>query len=108
MVSLSMVKSKGVPVNLPGASSGVAQDRDDSTSVTVTAQNAILFNKEPVDANGLADALRKLRAENPDPKLFLNGDEGSLLGVTIMVLDEARKCGITKIAFETKPKPAAP
>ena len=108
MVSLSMVKSKGVPVNLPGASSGEAQNRDEFTTITVTSENALLFNKQPIAAVDLARALQKLKAENGDPKIFINGDEDSRLGMTILVLDEARKCGITRVSFETKPKLVAP
>ncbi len=108
MVSLSMVKSKGLPVNLPGAASGEAQDRDEFTTITVTADNALLFNKQPIASADLATSLQKLKAENADPKIFINGDEDSRLGMTILVLDEARKCGITKVSFETKPKPPAP
>ena len=40
MVSLSMVKSKGVPVHLPGAASGETQNREEFTSITVTAATA--------------------------------------------------------------------
>jgi biopolymer transport protein ExbD len=108
MVSLSMVKSKGVPVNLPGASSGEAQNRDEFTTITVTSENALLFNKQPIAAVDLARALQKLKAKNGDPKIFINGDEDSRLGMTILVLDEARKCGITRVSFETKPKLVAP
>ena len=108
MVSLSMVKSKGLPVNLPGAASGEAQNRDEFTTITVTADNALLFNKEPISAAALVPALQKLKAEHADPKVFINGDEDSRLGMTILVLDEARKCGITKVSFETKPKTTAP
>jgi len=104
MVSLSMVKSKGLPVNLPVAASGEAQNRDEFTSITVTAGNALLWNKQPISATELAPALQRLKEENADPKLFINGDEDSRLGMTILVLDEARKCGITKVSFETKPK----
>jgi biopolymer transport protein ExbD len=105
MVSLSMVKSKGVPVHLPGAASGETQNREEFTSITVTAANELLFNKKPITAADLPAALEKLKRENPDPKVFINGDEDSRLGATILVLDAARTAGITKIAFETKPKP---
>ena len=105
MVSLSMVKSKGVPVHLPGAASGETQNREEFTSITVTAANELLFNKKPIAAADLPAALEKLKSENPDPKVFINGDEDSRLGATILVLDAVRTAGITKIAFETKPKP---
>ena len=104
MVSLSMVKSKGVPVHLPGAASGETQNREEFTSITVTAANELLFNKKPIAAADLPAALEKLKSENPDPKVFINGDEDSRLGATILVLDAARTAGISKIAFETKPK----
>ncbi len=105
MVSLSMVKSKGIPVNLPAAASGENQDRTDLATITVTAQNEILLNKQPIAASELPAALDKLKAEHADPKVFINGDENSLLGVTITVLDDVRRAGIAKVSFETKPKP---
>lgn len=104
MVSLSMVKSKGVPVNLPVAATGEPQNRDEFTSITVTAENAILFNRQPITAGELPELLAKLKAGTPDPKVFVNGDEASRLGVTIGILDEVRKSGISKVAFETRPK----
>ena len=104
MVSLSMVKSKGMPVNLPTAATGQHQNRDEFTSITITAENTILFNRDPIAASELPDLLRKLKRETADPKVFINGDEDSRLGMTIRVLDEVRECGISKVAFETKPK----
>jgi len=108
MVSLSMVKSKGLPVNLPAAASGEASDRDEFTTITVTADNVLLLNKQPIEAADLSTALQRIKAEEADPKIFINGDEASRLGMTILVLDEARKCGITKVSFETKPQAPAP
>src|SRR5580658_147492 len=73
MVSLSMVKSKGVPVHLPSAASGETQDRDKFTTVTITEANEIFFNKQPITAAELPAALQQLKAANPDPRVFLNG-----------------------------------
>jgi biopolymer transport protein ExbD len=105
MVSLSMVKSKGVPVNLPVASTGQHIERDEFTSITVTADNEVLFNRTKISLEELPARLEQLKQESPDPRVFINGDESSRLGVTIHVLDQVRKHGITKVAFETKPKP---
>ena len=104
MVSLSMVKSKGMPVNLPIAATGEQQNRDEFTSITITAENAILFNREPITIEQLPELLQKLKSESADPRVFINGDQESRLGSTITVLDTVRKCGISKVAFETKPK----
>ena len=104
MVSLSMVKSKGLPVNLPVAATGEQQDRDEFVSITVTADNAILFDRQPVAETELPRLLRQLKEAKVNPKVFINGDESSRLGVTITVLDEVRKSGISKVAFETRPR----
>ena len=103
MVSLSMVKSKGLPVNLPVASTGVQENREDFTTITVAADNVIFFNKQAVTKEDLPTLLEKVKTGSDDPKVFINGDEASRLGVTIGVLDQVRKSGISKVAFETKP-----
>ena len=104
MVSLSMVKSKGIPVALPEAESGESQSRDQFTTVTITSKNEILIDKAPVTASKLAEAFEKLAAAHPDPKIFINGDESSALGTAITVFDALRIAGIKNVAFETKPK----
>ena len=54
-----------------------------------------------------SDALKDLLAQNPEPKVFINGDTNATFGKAIEALDTARRLGITKIAIETKTKPAA-
>ena len=102
MVSLSMVKNRGIPVNLPAATTGAAQDRKDFVSITVTEDDEILFNKQKVSLAQLTEQLRSLRSTNADPRIFINGDERASLGRAIEILDETRKLGIVKVAFETK------
>jgi biopolymer transport protein ExbD len=105
MVSLSMVKNKGIPVNLPVAATGTPQERKDFTSITVTENGEFLFNKEKIDRSQLSEKLSQLKASNPDSKVFINGDAKAAFENIVSVLDEARKLGITKVAIETKPRP---
>lgn len=106
MVSLSMIKNSAIPVNLPAAATGAPQERDESATISIDAAGGLFFNKQPVDAAGLEDALKELLARNPDPRVFINGDTKAEFGRAIVVLDEARKLGITKVAIETQPKSA--
>ena len=108
MVSLSMVKNKAIPVNLPAASTGAPQEQDDSATISISADGGLFYNKQPVDDAHLEDALKQLLAQNPDPRVFINGDTKAEFGKAIAVLDEVRKLGITKVAIETEPKPATP
>jgi len=105
MVSLSMIKNKGIPVHLPAASTSAPQDHSSETVITVAADGTLFFNKESLKVEQLPDRLRQLKAENPDPKVYINGDEKAMYGAAVGVLDELRKAGITKVAVDTQNKP---
>ncbi len=103
MVSLSMVKSQGIAVNLPRAETGSRQAQNDPyTAVTITEKGEIYFNKIKISAAQLPDHLKELKTRQKDPVILLNGDEKADLGRAIYVLDQARKLGIKKVAIETK------
>ena len=107
MVSLSMVKNKGVPVNLPVAASAVPQERKDFASITLTENGDVYFNKQLVTPAELELALKDLLAQTPEPRVFINGDTNATFGKAVETLDTARRLGVTKIAIETKAKPTA-
>ncbi len=106
MVSLSMVKSHGVPVRLPSTASGQAQERKDFTTISVTATGQVYLDKQEIRLEDLALRLGEMRAQNEELKIFINGDEDARLGLAMEVLDAARLQGITRIAFETRVKSA--
>ena|SRR3989338_4972559 len=103
MVSLSMVKNKGIDVNLPSATTSAKQVKNDQyTAITVTEKGEIYFNKDRISASQLPARLAELKKSNNDPAIVLNGDSKASYGKAIFVLDEARKIGIKKVALETK------
>lgn len=106
MVSLSMIKNRAIPVNLPAAATGAPQERQDSASISMTAKGEIYFNKQLVDGTQLEADLRALVASNPEARVFISGDTKAEFGQAIDVLDLARRLGITRVAIETKPKSA--
>jgi biopolymer transport protein ExbD len=103
MVSLSMVKNQGISVNLPTAHTGAAQDHAESTTISITATGEVFFNKQLIGLPQLETTLRDLAAHNPDPRVLINGDAKAEFGKAILVLDTARKLGITKVAIQTQP-----
>ena len=105
MVSLSMIQNKGVPVNLPVASSSVPQKQDDPATVSVTEKGEIYFNKEQVTLESLHQDLITLKSQRPDPKVIIHGDAKATLGDFTSVIDSIRQSGITKIAIHTKGAP---
>ena len=107
MVSLSMVKNKGIPVNLPVAASGQPQERKDFSSITLTENGDLYFNKQQVTLPELEVVLKELTTQESEPRVFINGDQKAEFGKAVAALDIARRLGITKIAIETKPRTAA-
>ncbi|MGA7395014.1 MAG: biopolymer transporter ExbD [Terrimicrobiaceae bacterium] len=102
MMSLSMIKNRGIPVNLPVASSGTPQERRDHSAITLTAQGDLYFNKDSVSLEGIIERLKTLKDLHGDPRVFIHGDAKAEFGLAVSVLDEIRKLGITKVAIETK------
>ena len=104
MVSLSMVKNQGIPVNLPVAATAGPQSRDSYNVITVTDKGEIYFDKQKVSAEELIVKLKKLKSAKPDPRIYLNGDTETRLGSVVRVLDEVRKLGISRVAIQTTAK----
>lgn len=107
MVSLSMIKNQGISVNLPIAATSGGEDRKDYVALSVTEAGDYYYNKDALSLAQIVDRLRVLKAGNPDPKVFINGDTKAEFGKAVALLDEVRLLGISKVAIETK-KPAPP
>jgi len=105
MVSLSMVKNRGIPVILPAASTSAAQEHKDHVTVSIAETGQLYLDKRELSQEQLVIELRALHEANAELRVFIRGDESARLGLAIAVLDETRKLGITKVAFETRAKP---
>ncbi len=102
MVSMSMIKNQGISVNLPKAATGTAQERKTSATVTVTQAGWIYLNKERMSLDELRAHLQKMKAAEPDLRVFIHGDENASFGTAVQVLDEVRKMGIQKVSIQTQ------
>lgn len=104
MVSLSMIKSRGIPVNLPSAATATRQERTSHLVVTVTESGDIYLDKQKMSLKELSSRLRRLKTQEPDVKVFIHGDERAYFGSAIRVLDEVRDLGIGRVFIQTKPR----
>ena len=106
LVSLSMVKHKGIPVVLPSAATGFQQEQKDHVVISISDAGQLYLDKNELQPEELYKTMRALWEKDSGLRVLINGDENARLGLAIQVLDEIRKIGITKVAFETTPKPA--
>ncbi len=98
--TLQMVVHRGVPVVLPGASSGVLSV-DDYLSVTMTSEGSLFLDGQPVDLPGLSSLLGERLAEGPIERCFVAADRAVPHGQVVAVLDVLRQLGIQEVALET-------
>ena len=105
MVSLSMVRNQGLPVNLPRASaSAPSEGRQEAVVVGVTQSGQFFVNKDTMTFEQLSARLSSLKSSQKDLHVLVQGDEHAPFGDAIRVLDEARRLGITKVTIQTRSK----
>ena len=103
MVSLSMIRNKGVPVALPRTPAAVAQELKDFSTITLRKDGSVFLDKELVPAEGLSVRLTALTKEKGgDARVLIAGDEESSLGNALRLMDACRMAGISKVTFQTR------
>lgn len=107
IATLSMTLQRGMPVNLPTAGSST-DDVPELVSLTLTKQEELFFNKEPITVLDLESRLRTFVATEVEPAVVINADEAVSHGRVIEVMDAVRKAGIFNMAIATKPGELTP
>ncbi len=102
MVSLSMVKNSGIPVDLPAAASSAPRQEKSFTTLTVNERGEVFFDKQPVTMAALPGRLAALKASTREPLVLINADERADFGGAVAVLDAVRKAGIRKVSIQTE------
>jgi len=102
LFTLSLNKSGGVGgINLPSSETG--EVRENSTvTISVTESGTIAWNKDFISLAEFIDRLKTFKAQEPDGRILINGDENALFNAALYVFDEARKTGFQRIFIETK------
>jgi len=103
IATLAMTLQRGMPVNLPTASSTTDTVKE-QVSPTLTKDGILYYNKEQIALHELETRLSAVRQADPDPTVVINADEQISHGRVIEVMDHVRLSGISKMAIATKPK----
>jgi biopolymer transport protein ExbD len=105
MASLSMTVYRGMPVNLPRASTGAAPPAE-TAAITVTRDGQAYLDRQPVTRAMLGERLRGLVGANPTIAIVITADEAVAHGRVVDVLDEVRTAGVTRMAIAIRPEAA--
>lgn len=104
MIASSFVMEPGIKVNLPAALTAEAQV-EQKIVVTVTAQEAIFINEEPVNLQILEEYLKAALSKNEDQIIIVKADRVVRHGLVVEILDIARSVGAKRLAIATLPLP---
>jgi biopolymer transport protein ExbD len=100
---LTMVVHRGIPVNLPQATT-LQTDQKDYTSISLTPDGTIFFNKERCTLAELGFWLRERFSALKEKPVYINGDKDVAYGLVVEILDLVRSVGYTKVVIEAEQK----
>lgn len=106
MVSLTMSKQQTVGVNLPVAATAQKDFKPDMITLGVTASGDVFFDKDPVSLPDLQARLAERHRLQPATPVYISGDAETRHADMVRVLDEVRRAGFTKVAFNVLPDAA--
>ena len=105
MVSLSMTQLNRVPVNLPEASTGVADSKAPPIQIAMDANGVITWDGKIVTLSEITARLQKEAAPS-ESRVLISADAESRHKNVLGVLDAVRAADIEKVSFESKaPQP---
>lgn len=107
---VAVISQKGLNLTLPKTST--AEKRPDkSLEITVTGDERILFDGKEIGEADVEPRLREEQAKAVGDKaenILLKADVDAPFGLFVMVMDTARKVGLTNLVIATKLKPDDP
>jgi biopolymer transport protein TolR len=107
MVTAKLIVGRGIEVDKPKAAAG---GEVTSTLRLVVDKDGILYvNGDKVDGRDAAIVrVRQVIKDMADPKALIAGDQRAQYSGVMQAIDVVQSAGVTKIALENQPLPAAP
>lgn len=104
---VAVISQKGLNITLPKTST--AEKRPEkSLEILVTKDRTYLFNGEVIDESTIQARLEAERDKTDEEKadsIILKADQDAPFGMFVVVMDMARKVGLTNLVIATQLKP---
>jgi biopolymer transport protein ExbD len=101
--SLSLIRSEGLPVNLPSAETSESKPTA-QINVTIQDNGKIFLDKKSIKVQSLKMAVNKLIPDNQQGMIIINADEKVSHGIVVSVMDQLRQVEGATLAIATKKK----
>lgn len=105
MVSLTMTKQQTIKVSLPVAAASENDFKPDMINLAVNATGDVFMDTQAITLPELVRKLEERRAVDAETPVYISGDADTRHADMVKVLDQARRAGFTKVAFNVKAEP---
>ncbi len=99
--------SHTIQIQLPRASSTPMEQDPVVVDLAIDAQGQVFWNEQAVDAAALDALMQREATQDPQPELRIRADLNTRYEVLAHVMSQAKKAGLRRIGFLTRPEPAA-
>ena len=91
-------------LNLPKGSSGIELKKTQRLTLSISKENQIILENEPIELRNLEGKLKEAMQENTEVTLVIKGDENVPHGRVVELMDAANGAGVKKILITVKKK----
>ncbi|MDP3277782.1 MAG: biopolymer transporter ExbD [Deltaproteobacteria bacterium] len=103
MVTAKYIVSRPtIPVDLPRAATGQAQQENQTMSVTIDRTGQIFVDTRPVNEAQLLQVARERKRANRDVRAIISADQRVPHGRFVLVVDTIRNAEISRFAIQTE------
>ena len=103
VTSLTLSRTEGLAVNLPGASSDKAQDQT-KVVISIDDQGAVALNRKSIDPANLVPEIKALMVKDQPTMVVINADEKVGHGAVVSTMDLVQQIPGVKLGIATKRK----
>lgn len=102
MLTAHFVKDEALDITLPEADSATVLEDEEAFEIVLDNSGHILIDQKHVAVNELEKILKHQLHKRKNKQVILRGDKIAQLGLTVSVMDAARKAGATSLDIVTQ------
>ena len=103
VTSLTLARTEGLAVNLPGAISGKSQDQT-KIVISIDAEGAVALNRKSIDPTTLVSQIKSSIVKDQPTMVVINADEKVGHGRVVEIMDAVQQIPGIKLGIATKRK----
>jgi len=102
MLTAHFVKDQVLDITLPEAGSARTLENEEALEIVLDKGGHILIKQKYIAVNDLDQVLQQMLSTRKNKQVILRGDEVAQLGLTVKVMDAARKAGAGSLDIITR------